>query len=186
MLSDDQWIEIAETCVHLDFNSKKPDGYVNAIRSVGELAAAKVLEKQAAQPVVCASKTAESDAQSSLSTKDEPQAQPVEPVGTVVLFGNDAAELERLRHAVDAFTHPGESDSPIATASRILNAKLISERNVLRDENIELRAAVGVALKALESNDQWHKDYDDHDGYPESELAETNASAIATLKEVLP
>ena len=33
MLSNDQWIEIAETCVHLDFDSKEPEGYLKAIRA---------------------------------------------------------------------------------------------------------------------------------------------------------
>lgn len=45
-----------------------------------------------------------------------------------------AAEHERLKQAVEAFKNPGESDSLIATAARILSAKLIEERDALKSQ----------------------------------------------------
>lgn len=40
-----------------------------------------------------------------------------------------------------------------------------------------LQEAAQRALKALEFNDKWHQDYDDHGGYPGSELHCENTSA---------
>ena len=41
------------------------------------------------------------------------------------------------------------------------------------------------ALNALRANDQWHWDYDDHNGYAESELHEQNTAAIAALEQAV-
>lgn len=51
-------------------------------------------------------------------------------------------------------------------------------------ENININA-VKIALEALKENHQFHIDYDDYDGYPESHLWGMNTSAIRLLELIL-
>ena len=91
-LSDDQWIEIAETCVRLDFDSKEPNGYLNAIRAVGELAIARYVA-QPAVPTEC--KCADQlDCDGSCCAQ---AAQPVEPAkGFAIVPIHPNREMERV------------------------------------------------------------------------------------------
>ena len=50
------------------------------------------------------------------------------------------AENERLKEAVAEFKKPGEGDSLIGTAARILNVKLIQERDALAAKLVTLEA----------------------------------------------
>lgn len=45
--------------------------------------------------------------------------------------------------------------------------------------------ALKAAREALVANDTWHNDYDEHGGYPESELCEQTASAIRQIDAAL-
>jgi hypothetical protein len=45
--------------------------------------------------------------------------------------------------------------------------------------------ALKTAREALVANDTWHNDYDEHGGYPESELCEQTASAIRKIDAAL-
>lgn len=40
-------------------------------------------------------------------------------------------------------------------------------------------------LKTLEANHKWHQDYDDHGGYPGSELEASNVQAISTVRAAI-
>lgn len=46
-------------------------------------------------------------------------------------------------------------------------------------------AALKLALEAAEANHKWHQDYDDHGGYPGSDLETTNVAAIAAARTAL-
>jgi hypothetical protein len=50
------------------------------------------------------------------------------------------------------------------------------------DSEPEQKAVVAQLLEALEASHQHHIDYDDHGGYPESELFEQTTAAIARAK----
>ena len=43
-----------------------------------------------------------------------------------------------------------------------------------------------MLVEALEANHKWHQDYDDHGGYPESDLCEQNEAAITAAKQAQP
>ena len=45
ILTDDEWIDIAISCANKDFNNDKPDGYLNAVKAIGEAAISALLEK---------------------------------------------------------------------------------------------------------------------------------------------
>jgi hypothetical protein len=45
--------------------------------------------------------------------------------------------------------------------------------------------AARQALEALEANHQWHQDYDEHNGYPGSELAATNVAALTKARTAI-
>jgi len=42
-----------------------------------------------------------------------------------------------------------------------------------------------AALAALEANHKWNQDYDDHDGYPDSDLESANMKSITDLRSVI-
>lgn len=56
---------------------------------------------------------------------------------------------------------------------------------VPREELNEAIEALMSAYRALEENDKWHDKYDEHEGYPDSELCETNAAALSKARLVL-
>ena len=64
------------------------------------------------------------------------------------------AENERLKEAVAEFKKPGEGDSLVGTAARILNVKLIQERDALQAEIEELR----LANEAFDQRQNWWND----------------------------
>lgn len=49
-----------------------------------------------------------------------------------------------------------------------------------------IQTAITTAIAALKAHDQHHIDYDDHDGYPGSELQAQHLAAVAALESLLP
>ena len=43
-----------------------------------------------------------------------------------------------------------------------------------------------MLVEALEANHKWHQDYDDHGGYPESDLCEQNEAALTAAQQAQP
>lgn len=46
----------------------------------------------------------------------------------------------------------------------------------------ELREGAKAIAEAVVSNHKWHEEYDDYDGYPESDLCEKNCKAIGIAR----
>ena len=92
------------------------------------------------------------------------------------------AENERLKEAVAEFKKPGEGDSLIGTAARILNVKLIQERDALAAKLVPLEADaeryrwLRKALSDRSSKGKSHHFCSIHEGHPEELDAAIDAS----------
>ena len=78
-----------------------------------------------------------------------------------------SAELKRLREEL---------------GMTVFQKNLLEESfNMAMAEVGQQQTTIEKAREALAANHQWHKDYDDHDNYPGSELCQMNEQALVAL-----
>lgn len=72
----------------------------------------------------------------------------------------------------------GLQDKLKARQGELDGCKIIIKQ--LEEEKAGLQLLSKQYRETLEANHQWHKDYDEYGGYPESDLCEQNTKALAT------
>jgi hypothetical protein len=90
--------------------------------------------------------------------------------------GEKAAYLEGIEEGKRRAHRDGASAPAVPT---------IPAEGQAPEDVLDAFRALEIAREALQANHQWHKDYDDHDGYEDSELYEHNLAAFSCIDATL-
>lgn len=96
------------------------------------------------------------------------------------------SENESLKGELVAVMKTNDICSRERDEQRALKQDAIIQHGNLFEKQVELLTHANALAEALEKNHQWHQDYDEYEGYPDSELFETNTQALAAFRKDFP